>query len=120
MFEWFVKEEFPDVEFQYSGVIIEDGLTESEVCERITTPNPAILIDTTRRPRAIGNRAGPLVKKVARKMGIPTVSATYGKMKGIAEWENMSETEKQYLIQISPPGYIITQVVRDIATHQNM
>ncbi|XP_035221208.1 ionotropic receptor 25a-like [Stegodyphus dumicola] len=120
MFEWFVKEEFPDVEFQYIGVIIEDGLTESEVCERIATPKPAILIDTTRRPRAIGNRAGPLVKKVTRKLGIPTVSATYGKMKGIAEWENMSEIEKQYLIQISPPGYIITQVVRDIATHQNM
>ncbi|CAL1292890.1 unnamed protein product [Larinioides sclopetarius] len=90
------------------------------VCERLTSPSPTVIIDTTRRPRAIGNRAGTLVKKVVRKMGIPTVSATYGKMNGIMEWENLSDTEKQYLVQIPPPGYIITQVVRDIASHQNM
>ncbi|GBL73770.1 Ionotropic receptor 25a [Araneus ventricosus] len=93
---------------------------ENSVCERLTKPSPTVIIDTTRRPRAIGNRAGTLVKKVVRKMGIPTVSATYGKMNGIMEWENLSNTEKQYLVQIPPPGYIITQVVRDIASHQNM
>ncbi|GFT68838.1 ionotropic receptor 25a, partial [Nephila pilipes] len=89
-------------------------------CESLTREKPTILIDTTRRPRAIGNRAGTLVKKVARKMGIPTVSATYGKMEGIMEWENLSDMEKQYLVQIAPPGYIITQAVRDVASHQNM
>lgn len=53
-------------------------------------------------------------------MAIPTVSGTYGKKEGIMEWENLDDTEKQYLVQIAPPGYTITQVVRDIAAHQNM
>ncbi|KAG8201467.1 hypothetical protein JTE90_024336 [Oedothorax gibbosus] len=105
----------------YTSVVIEDGLTESVVCDRLTKSKPTILIDTTRRPRAIGNRAGTLVKKVARKMAIPTVSATYGLAKdGIMEWENLDAIEKQYLVQIVPPGNIITQVVRDIASKQNM
>lgn len=90
------------------------------MCERIIAPNPTILIDTVRRPSAKGNRVGPLVKKIARKMGVPTVSAAYGKMKGIMEWETLNEAEKQYLVQITPPGNIITQVIRDIASHQKM
>ncbi|GFY79459.1 ionotropic receptor 25a [Trichonephila inaurata madagascariensis] len=120
MFDSFVKEEIPNIEYKYISVDIEDGLSEAVVCERLTRDSPTILIDTTRRPRAVGNRAGTLVKKVVRKMGIPTVSATYGKMKGIMEWENLSDIEKQYLVQIAPPGYIITQVVRDLASLQNM
>ncbi|KAF8790580.1 Ionotropic receptor 25a like protein [Argiope bruennichi] len=111
MFDSFIKQEIPDADITYVGVEIEDGLSESVVCERLTKPSPTVIIDTTRRPRAIGNRAGTLVKKVVRKMGIPTVSATYGKMNGIMEWENLSNTEKQYLVQIPPPGYIITQVI---------
>lgn len=82
--------------------------------------NPTILIDTIRRPRAVVNRAGPLVKKIAREMGVPTVSATYGKKEGLMEWENLDDTEKEYLVQIPPPGYIITQVIRDIASLQSM
>nr|QHA94732.1 ionotropic receptor 25a [Pardosa pseudoannulata] len=120
VFEWFAKQEFPDVTFNYNSITIDSGLTESQVCQRIIDPKPTILIDTTRKTREVGNRAGTLVKKISRKMGVPTVSATYGKMKGIMGWENLDDTEKQYLVQISPPGYIITQVVRDIASHQNM
>lgn len=86
----------------------------------LISPNPTILIDTTRRPIEKDNRAGPLVKKIARRMGIPTVSATYGRMKGISKWDNLTNTEMQYLVQIPPPGYIITQVIRDIASHQSM
>ncbi|GFX39568.1 ionotropic receptor 25a [Trichonephila clavipes] len=120
MFDSFVNEEIPNIEYKYISVDIEDGLSEAVVCEKLTRDRPTILIDTTRRPRAVGNRAGTLVKKVVRKMGIPTVSATYGEMKGIMEWENLSDIERQYLVQIAPPGYIITQVVRDLASLQNM
>ncbi|GIX98994.1 ionotropic receptor 25a [Caerostris darwini] len=120
MFESFVKEEIPDVSPKYVSIDIKDGLTETVVCETIVKERPTVLLDTTRRPRSVGNRAGTLVKKVARKMGIPTVSATYGKPKGIMEWEDLSSIEKQYLVQIPPPGYIITQAVRDIASALNM
>ena len=91
-----------------------------KVCEKLVSPKPTVLIDTTRKPIEKENRAGPLVKKIARKMGIPTISATYGNMNGILKWEKLTEKEKQYLVQIPPPGYIITQVIRDIASHQTM
>ncbi|XP_015907481.1 ionotropic receptor 25a [Parasteatoda tepidariorum] len=120
VFDYYIKEEFPDIDIQYSSVVIQDGSTETSVCQKIVSNNPTILIDTTRKPRSIGNRAGTLIKKVVRRLGIPTVSATYGKMKGIMGWENLDENEKQYLVQIAPPGYIIPQVVRDIVSHQNM
>ncbi|XP_054709201.1 ionotropic receptor 25a-like [Uloborus diversus] len=120
VFEWYAKQEYPDIDFEYFNVTIEDGQTEQQICERILAANPTFIIDTTRRPRDTGNRAGTLAKRVARKQGIPTVSATYGKMKGVMEWKDLTEAEQQYLILIPPPGYIITQVVRDIASHQNM
>lgn len=90
------------------------------VCEKIIAPNPTILIDTVRRPQSEDNRVGVFVKKVARRMGVPTVSANFGKYTAIEGWEDLDEVERTYLIQIPPPGSLITQVVRDIAVLQTM
>ncbi|XP_076372060.1 ionotropic receptor 25a isoform X2 [Tachypleus tridentatus] len=109
-----------EVELAHHQVNIGSSDTESKVCSNIMKVNPHVMIDVTLRPNDNFVKTSSIVKKIARDMGIPTVSATYGRLSGIKGWERLNETELMYLVQIPPPGDYMLQVIRDIAILQKM
>lgn len=107
-------------ELETEEIELEENNDEEEVCNEIFVGKdpPTIMIDNTRRPRGMDNRLSPVVKRVARKMGLPTVSSTYGNNVPLTGWEDLEDNEKEYLVHISPPGDIIPLAVRDICELQ--
>ncbi|XP_023215775.1 ionotropic receptor 25a-like [Centruroides sculpturatus] len=107
-------------ELETEEIELEENNNEKEVCEHIFDGKepPTVVIDATRRPRGMDNRISPTVKAVVRKMGVPTVSATYGYKLTLMGWESLSATEKEYLVHIAPPGDVIPFAVRDICEIQ--
>jgi hypothetical protein len=63
------------------------------------------------------SQISPILKNMAREMGIPTISTTYQLGSGIVNWRNLDDIEKQILIHINQPGDIIPQMAKDIAVH---
>lgn len=76
---------------------------------------PHVILDTT-----LSGLPSEVVKAISRALTIPTISASYGEEYDLREWMDLSVDEKEYLIQIMPPGDIITQVIRAIVDHQNI
>ncbi|XP_050303158.1 ionotropic receptor 25a isoform X2 [Anthonomus grandis grandis] len=76
---------------------------------------PHLVLDTTK-----AGLASETVKSFSSALGIPTVSASYGQVGDLRQWRNLQPNEEEYLIQISPPGDIIPEVVRTLVLNQNI
>lgn len=77
--------------------------------------SPVVVLDTT-----TNEPQSSIVKRVARKLKIPTLSASYGYKGDIVEWNNLTMEEKEFLVQVMPPGDIIGQMIHDIGASQNL
>ena len=76
---------------------------------------PHLVLDTT-----MTGLASETVKSFTAALGIPTISASFGQEGDLRQWRNIDENEKEYLIQILPPGDIIPEIVRTIVLNQNI
>lgn len=103
-----------------------DEVTEGELCDKMfsasgRTAQPTVLLDTTVKTIISGRRSSQLVKKLARSVGLPTLSTSYGDTgHELTAWNGLSKREKEWLVHVQPPGDIIAHVVKDIAAHYNM
>ena len=61
-----------------------------------------------------------VVKTMTWTLGLPTLSSSYGETGEIREWRDLSPQQQNYLIQIRPPGDVITGVIRELITRQNI
>ncbi|CAG0922471.1 unnamed protein product [Notodromas monacha] len=76
---------------------------------------PHLIVDTT-----LSGVSSEIVKAVAKALQIPTMSASYGHDNDITEWRDVSVNQEKYLVQIMPPGDIMTDVIRNIVSSQNI
>ncbi|KAH1005541.1 ionotropic receptor 25a [Dendroctonus ponderosae] len=76
---------------------------------------PHLVLDATR-----AGLASETVKSFTAALGIPTVSASYGQQGDLRQWRNLQPNEEEYLVQISPPGDIIPEMVRTLVLNQNI
>ncbi|CAG7815216.1 unnamed protein product, partial [Allacma fusca] len=94
----------------------------TELCKQIdaayASPDeekPDFALDFTRQ--GIPSEA---VKVILKSMKIPTITGTFGQEGDIREWRDITDKQKGYLIQVSPPADILIQSVRSIVDMQNM
>merc|ERR1719402_1523323 len=80
---------------------------------------PDIVLDFTRATRDSGV-ASEVVKSLSLTLGLPTVSSTYGEAGDIREWRDLTASQKNYLIQVRPPGDLIPDILRDLIMMQNI
>ncbi|XP_060526726.1 ionotropic receptor 25a isoform X2 [Cylas formicarius] len=95
------------------------GILES-LCKRYgemleSQTYPHLVLDTTKT-----GIAAETVKSFSSALGLPTVTASYGQEGDLRQWRNLKENEKDYLVQISPPGDIIPELVRTLVLNQNI
>ncbi|KAL1505374.1 hypothetical protein ABEB36_004957 [Hypothenemus hampei] len=76
---------------------------------------PHLVLDATR-----AGLASETVKSFTAALGLPTVSASYGQTGDLRQWRNLEPNEEEYLVQISPPGDIIPEMIRNLVTNQNI
>lgn len=93
---------------------IEQLCTKLEVMIDAGSP-PDIIIDSTR-----SGVMSDVVKTMTWTLGLPTLSTSYGETDEIREWRDLSPQQQNYLIQIRPPGDVITGVVRELIERQNI
>lgn len=91
-----------------------------QVCGKLET-----MIDANTPPDLIldTSRAGVLsevVKSLSLTLGIPTVSMSYGEDGDLREWRGLTSQQANYLVQIRPPGDVITSVIRQLVSRQNI
>ncbi|XP_066145499.1 ionotropic receptor 25a-like [Euwallacea fornicatus] len=76
---------------------------------------PHLVLDATRT-----GSASETVKSFTLALGLPTVSASYGQQGDLKQWRNLQPNEEEYLVQISPPGDIIPEIIRTLVLNQNI
>lgn len=76
---------------------------------------PDIIIDSTG-----SGVMSDVVKTMTWTLGLPTLSTSYGETDEIREWRDLSPQQQNYLIQIRPPGDVITGVIRELIERQNI
>ncbi|CAH1134853.1 unnamed protein product [Ceutorhynchus assimilis] len=76
---------------------------------------PHLVFDTTR-----GGLASETVKSFTAALGLATVTASYGQQGDLRQWRNLQPNEEEYLVQVSPPGDIIPEMVRTLVLNQNI
>lgn len=76
---------------------------------------PDVIIDSTR-----AGIMADVVKTMSWTLGYPTLSTSYGEKGDIREWRNLTPGQIDYLIQIRPPGDVITGVIRELVMRQNI
>jgi len=103
-------------QIKVNEVVIGEEDTADQICHQIFKDNltPTYMIDVTEV-----SQISPILKNMAREMGIPTISTTYQLGSGIINWRNLDDIEKQILIHINQPGDIIPQMAKDIAVRYN-
>lgn len=57
---------------------------------------PHVVIDTT-----ITNSVSEFVKSFVREHQLPTISALFAQSRDVAAWQNLTEKQLEYLIQVS-------------------
>ncbi|XP_066155907.1 ionotropic receptor 25a-like isoform X1 [Euwallacea fornicatus] len=77
--------------------------------------SPHLVLDATR-----AGLASETVKSFTSALGLPTVSASYGQQGDLRQWRSIQPNEEEYLVQISPPGDIIPEMVRTLVLNQNI
>ena len=76
---------------------------------------PDVIIDSTR----VGV-VSDVVKTMTWTLGLPTVSMSFGELGEIREWRDLTPEQKNYLIQIRPPADIVTGVIRELVSRNNI
>lgn len=76
---------------------------------------PHVIFDTTKT-----GTSSETVKSLSAALAIPTVSASYGQEGDLRQWRDLSETKKKYLLQVMPPGDVLTEIVRSIVIYMNI
>nr|WJJ63356.1 ionotropic receptor 25a [Pachyrhinus yasumatsui] len=76
---------------------------------------PHLVLDATR-----AGLAAETVKSFTAALGLPTVSASYGQLGDLRQWRTILPNEEEYLVQVSPPGDIIPEMVRTLVLNQNI
>jgi ionotropic glutamate receptor len=91
-----------------------------QLCSKLTS-----MIDANNPPDIIldSTRAGVMsdvVKTMSWTLGLPTLSTSYGEEGDIREWRDLTPAQKNYLVQIRPPGDVITDVIREVISRMNI
>jgi len=76
---------------------------------------PDLVLDLT-----LSGISSEVVKSLSLTLGLPTVSAALGEEGDIREWRDITDAQKQYLIQVRPPGDILPSIIRDLAMASNI
>lgn len=94
---------------------------------------PHLVLDATR-----AGLASETVKSFTSALGIPTgksfvlvnvvynaaivvtVSGSYGQQGDLRQWRNLQQNEEEYLVQISPPGDLLPEMIRTLVSNQNI
>lgn len=76
---------------------------------------PHLVLDATR-----AGLASETVKSFTSALGIPTVSGSYGQQGDLRQWRNLQQNEEEYLVQISPPGDLLPEIIRTLVSNQNI
>lgn len=76
---------------------------------------PHVIFDTTKT-----GTSSETVKSLSAALAIPTVSASYGQEGDLRQWRDLPENKKKYLLQVMPPGDILTEIVRSIVIYMNI
>ncbi|XP_077522313.1 ionotropic receptor 25a [Amblyomma americanum] len=100
-----------------------DEATVADVCSAIfADPRPDVLIDAVRTPGSTVDKLSTAVRDTARRMGLPTLSLTYGVHNDytLSGWDRLTALEREYLVHITPPGDIYTQVIRDLCKEMDL
>ena len=61
-----------------------------------------------------------VVKKMTTKLGLPTISTSYGTSGDIKSWSNLNSDQMNFLVQIRPPGDVIINIIRQMVERQNI
>ena len=115
-------------------IVLNHDSTEGSFCQDVLSDSPLssdgtigqrtgvdIMIDVTSKPSVTGEAmASAIVKSVARKFGIPTVSTTNSL--GVVEpaWSKLDTSEKEWLLTMKPPGDTIPAIIKDMVIEHNM
>ncbi|RZF33895.1 hypothetical protein LSTR_LSTR009919 [Laodelphax striatellus] len=75
---------------------------------------PDLVLDTT-----LSGIQSETVKTFTAALALPTVSASYGQEGDIRQWRNLDGEQQKYLIQVSPPGDVLSEIIRSIVLLQN-
>lgn len=76
---------------------------------------PHLVLDTTKTPVI-----SEIAKSFTAALGLPTISAGFGKNTDIYQWRNIDMEKRKYLLQIMPPSDLIPDVIRSIVIYMNM
>ncbi|XP_054262765.1 ionotropic receptor 25a [Macrosteles quadrilineatus] len=76
---------------------------------------PHVVLDTT-----LYGVISEAAKTFTAALGLPTVTASYGQDGDIRQWRNLDGEQQKYLVQISPPGDIIPEIIRSIVVMYNI
>ncbi|XP_064468502.1 ionotropic receptor 25a-like [Ornithodoros turicata] len=104
-------------------VQLTEEATVMSLCSQVfATSPPTVLLDAVREPGSTISRLSTVVREMARKMGIPTLSLTYGWHNDyeLSGWNGLRLHEKEYLVHVTPPGDMYTQVIRDLCVHMDL
>lgn len=112
-----------DASVTYDLVELDEETTTEEVCTKIFSGTaPQLMIDAVRAPGSSTEKLSTSVRETARKMGLPALTLTYGvhndyQMSG---WHRLSPLERQFLVHITPPGDLYTQLIRDLCSDMDL
>ncbi|XP_065286331.1 ionotropic receptor 25a-like [Dermacentor albipictus] len=112
------------VSLTYSLVELDpEEVNVADVCNAIfADPKPHVLIDAVRTPGSTVDKLSTAVRDTARRMGLPTLSLTYGVHNDytLSGWDRLTALEREFLVHVTPPGDIYTQVIRDLCKKMDL
>ena len=94
--------------------LMEEFCTKYDAMVDNQTP-PDIVIDSTR-----SGHLSNVAKKMTAKLGLPTISTSYGKSGDIKSWSDLNSDQMNYLVQIRPPGDVVMNLIRQMIKRLNM
>ncbi|XP_011312741.1 glutamate receptor ionotropic, kainate 2 [Fopius arisanus] len=76
---------------------------------------PDIVLDVTR-----SGFGAETVNSFTAAMGVPTLSAQFGQEGDLRHWRELTDDQKNYLIQVLPPADLVPEAIRQLAITMNM
>ncbi|XP_054258118.1 ionotropic receptor 25a-like [Macrosteles quadrilineatus] len=76
---------------------------------------PDLVLDLT-----LAGTISEAAKTFTSALALPTVALTYGQEHDIRTWRGLDSEQQKFLIQVSPPGDMIPEIVRSLVVYQNI
>uniref|UniRef100_A0A1B6MPB2 Ionotropic glutamate receptor L-glutamate and glycine-binding domain-containing protein n=1 Tax=Graphocephala atropunctata TaxID=36148 RepID=A0A1B6MPB2_9HEMI len=76
---------------------------------------PDLVIDLT-----LAGTISEAAKTFSSALALPTITTTYGQEHDIRTWRYLDNEQQKYLVQVSPPGDIVPEIIRSLAIYQNL